>query len=98
MPAEDPRGREGRIAGRVLAAGSRLSGACMAAGVILAAAGRGEGRVVALAGIIALVATPFIRVAFLAGDYFLNRQWRMLAVSLSVLALLATGVLLGLNG
>ncbi len=92
MP-EDLRREEGRAAGLALRAGVWGSGVLMAAGALWAAAGHGES--LALWGIAVLVATPFLRVIFLTAVFARSRQWRMLAVSLTVLVLLGAGIVLG---
>ena len=93
---EELRRDEGRAAGLALGLGIRLSAAVLAAGLALdALRPGGGGEHVALAGIAILIATPFLRVAMLCGAFARGRQWRMLAVSASVLALLLAGVWLG---
>ncbi|HAM35770.1 MAG TPA: hypothetical protein DEB40_06485 [Elusimicrobia bacterium] len=63
-------------------------------GLILREAFCGNGAALALLGILALVATPYLRVALLVVTYARARQWRFLAVSLAVLAMLTLGLLL----
>ena len=62
---------------------------------IARAAAGGNGAALTLLGILALIATPYLRVLLLAGAFAKGRQWRMLAVSLAVLSLLLAGILLG---
>lgn len=47
------------------------------------------------AGLLALAATPVLRVAVMIGVYVRRREWFMVTVSAIVLALLATGLILG---
>ena len=54
-----------------------------------------NGEALALLGIAALIATPFLRVVFVAAAFARGRQWRLLAAALCVLGLLAAGVALG---
>jgi hypothetical protein len=111
---EGLRQEEGRLAGKALAVGIRVSGLLMAAGLlcdtvrpapwpqgpphwgcVLRSAAAGHGEAVTLLGIAALIATPYLRVVMLCAAFGRGRQWRMLAVSAAVLALLLAGVLLG---
>lgn len=94
MSADAGRREEGRLAGLALSLGVWVSGLTMAAGVAWSAAGGRED--LAWWGIAALVATPYLRVVFLAAAYARRRDMRMLAIALCVLGLLAAGVLLGL--
>jgi uncharacterized membrane protein len=47
------------------------------------------------AGLLLLAATPILRVGVMVGVYCRRREWFMLAVSVTVLGLLAIGILLG---
>lgn len=47
------------------------------------------------AGLLALAATPVLRVAVMIGVYARRREWFMVTVSAIVLALLATSLILG---
>jgi len=92
-----------RASGAIMAAGLILA-ALRPAGLppgppdwafILRQAAALNGAALALLGIAALVATPFLRVALVAAAFARGRQWRLLAVALCVLGLLAVGVALG---
>lgn len=54
-----------------------------------------HGICLAYAGLLALAATPILRVVVMIGVYARRREWFMLAVSAIVLGLLTTGLLLG---
>jgi uncharacterized membrane protein len=98
MPAE-PREIELRGAlSRTLSAGVLLSGASIGIGLALSALGRSRGEAWLLFGIVALVATPYLRVAQLAAAFARRREWRFLALSLTVLLLMTFGAFLGAQG
>lgn len=95
MPAE-PEGREeGRFAGAALRAGVAASVAIMVAALVLSALRPGRGETLAWIGVAILIATPLLRVVFLAAAFARGRQWRLLAASVAVLGMLAAGIVLG---
>lgn len=57
----------------------------------------GNARALMNLGILALMATPLVRVIILAIGWMTERQWRMAAVATTVFALLAASLMLGLG-
>jgi uncharacterized membrane protein len=53
----------------------------------------GSSRVVIQLGVLSMIATPVLRVAFAVYGFALQRQWLFTAISLTVLGLLAFGLL-----
>lgn len=66
-------------------------------GALVQSAARGEGQALLTLGILALMATPIVRVAVLAGGWFVQGDGRFAAVAATVLALLAFSLVLGLG-
>ena len=95
MPAESEGREEGRFAGAALRVGVWASVAIMAAALVLSVLRPGRGETLAWLGVAVLVATPLLRVVFLAAAFARGRQWRLLAASVAVLGLLAAGIVLG---
>jgi uncharacterized membrane protein len=64
-------------------------------GEMLAAAHSGQGRALIALGIVALIATPILRVLFAALAFAWRRDWTYVVVPLIVLAVLIAGLLSG---
>jgi hypothetical protein len=81
-----------------LAEGSqRPEGSPPGVGRLIGEALRGEGVAFLDLGLLALMATPVVRVGVLALGWGIERSWPMLAVALTVLALLGVRVALGVG-
>lgn len=98
MPAEPETREEGRLAGAALRVGVTASVAIMSAALVLSVLRHGRGETLAWLGVAVLIATPLLRVVFLAAAFARGRQWRLLAASVVVLGMLASGILLGRPG
>jgi uncharacterized membrane protein len=89
------------VIGLVLALGggqSRSSGPPPSLAKLLRGALKGNGRAWIDLGLIALIATPGLRVIVLGIGWSIERQWRFAAVAATVLALLTASLLLGTGG
>ncbi len=95
MPAESEGREEGRFAGAALRVGVWASVAIMAAALVLSVLRPGRGETLAWLGVAVLMATPLLRVVFLAAAFARGHQWRLLGASVTVLGLLAAGIALG---
>ena len=62
---------------------------------MLAAARSGQGRAIVQLGLVALIATPILRVLFAALAFAWRRDWVYVVVPLIVLAVLIAGLLSG---
>ncbi|HXE80554.1 MAG TPA: DUF1634 domain-containing protein [Vicinamibacterales bacterium] len=83
-----------RTLGRVLTVGTRASTVCLAIGLLLAwMTGDRTAAILLHAGIVALMATPVLRVAVSAVALALRREWRLVVCAVIVLALLAVSIL-----
>jgi uncharacterized membrane protein len=84
-------GRPGRAVKRLTLAGVVTSAALLAAGLAsrLAGVDSATSRWLLDAGVLCLMTTPVIRVAVAIGEFAEDRDWRFVAVSLVVLAILA---------
>jgi hypothetical protein len=65
--------------------------------ILLDQAAHGDGIALMNLGLLALMATPVLRVVVLAAGWGWRREWRFLAVSLTVLALLGISMVLGVR-
>lgn len=86
--------------GRVLRWGVLGSSACLGVGLVLALAGTSPGlaRALLTTGLIALLATPVLRVAVSMFDYLRDRDWLFAGLTLVVLAELAASVIAAFSG
>jgi uncharacterized membrane protein len=80
------------LVGRVLALGAWGSGALVAAGLL-----SGSNALVR-AGVVLLVATPFLRVAAMAGTFARRGERKFALYACAVLLLMCAGIGLGLRG
>jgi hypothetical protein len=64
---------------------------------VMFAAAEGNGAALIYVGLLVLIGTPILRVAVLALGWGIAANWRFLAVSLAVLALLAISFFLGVG-
>ncbi|GAB2900178.1 hypothetical protein GCM10027093_40900 [Paraburkholderia jirisanensis] len=94
------------VLARLLAAGTWLSCALIAAGLVdtaladvmqLNAAVTLAGPLLVRSGIAAVIALPVVRVATMAFVFARNRELRFFAVALSVLAIIAAGLAIGIG-
>lgn len=76
----------------------RRTGPPPALAEVLRGAVRGLGRDWIDLGLLALIATPGLRVIVLGIGWAIERQWRFAAVAATVLALLVASLLLGFGG
>lgn len=67
-------------------------------GAVLAGVARGDGRAVIELGLLILLATPVLRVAVSVVTFALERDWRYVAITATVLAILVLSFVLGKGG
>lgn len=78
-----------------LARGGPLPNAATPLGSLAAGLGAGDPAALMSLGLLTLLATPAARVAVLAAQFARNREWIFVAISLTVLGVLAASVLIG---
>jgi uncharacterized membrane protein len=85
------------VVSRSLRGGVVLSGLLIAAGLTLGALGAHRvGIDLVRAGLLALIATPVLRIAVLAAAFARERQWRFFCVCAALLVLLGLSAAAGL--
>ncbi|HEX7667691.1 MAG TPA: DUF1634 domain-containing protein [Polyangiaceae bacterium] len=89
----DPSAALDRRLAALLSGGTWLACALVAIGMFLP-----TGAWIVRAGVVVFIALPIVRVMLMTGDLARRRDWRLAAIGLGVLLVLAVGVVLGLHG
>jgi uncharacterized membrane protein len=82
-----------RVSARVLGTGVAASATLLAAGLVSWSAGAGPGQPLLAAGLIALMATPAVRLLVSLVEYVLLRDWFFVAATVTVVLVLLAGLL-----